>query len=226
MQVNIKLLIGQSLGIFLIFALAIFLPAGNIEWLPGWIFLVLFFGWFCLVNLWLFKHNPGLLQERMSLARSDQKGWDKALFPLLLIASLGCGFNFIRWWPFPLVTCFTLASGSWAAAMLCSFALFFLTFKENSYLSTVARFQQERGHTVISTGPYHYVRHPMYAAMLVFFVATPLLLGSWYGTLAGLLYMVGVSRRAVLEEQMLSKELPGYAAYMTKVKYRLIPFVW
>jgi protein-S-isoprenylcysteine O-methyltransferase Ste14 len=110
--------------------------------------------------------------------------------------------------------------------LVCSFYLLFLTFQENSYLSPVVRIQEERGQTVISTGPYHYVRHPMYAAIVIFMAGTALLLGSWYGIVLGLILGVILARRAVLEERTLRAELPGYGAYMAQVKYRLIPYVW
>jgi protein-S-isoprenylcysteine O-methyltransferase Ste14 len=109
---------------------------------------------------------------------------------------------------------------------VCSFYLFFLTFRENSYLSPAVRVQQERAQTVVSTGPYHYVRHPMYSAIVIFGVGTPLLLGSWYGVFFGLIIGAVIAWRAVLEERTLRQELPGYAAYMAEVKYRLIPYVW
>jgi len=227
MQINVKLLIGQSLGLFVIFALALVLPAGTIVWLAGWIYLVLFFGFFIAVNAWLFRHNPSLLQERMSLSKPDQKRWDKVLFPMLLLFPfvwlVFISFDAVRfhWSPVPV-----WFQGAGVLVLLCSFYLFFLTFRENSFLSTVVRVQKEREHTVISTGPYHYVRHPMYAAFLLFMIGTPLLLGSWYGVLFGLAFMIALARRAILEESTLQKELRGYSDYMTQVKYRLIPYVW
>ena len=163
----------------------------------------------------------------MSLGRSDQKGWDKVLFPLLLILPFAwlvfISLDAVRfhWSPVP-----GWLQGVGAIVLLCSFILFFLTFRENSYLSTVVRIQKDRGHTVVSTGPYHYVRHPMYSAFLPFMVGAPLLLGSWYGVILGLSFMLILARRAVLEENTLQKELYGYADYMTQVKYRLIPYLW
>ncbi len=227
MQVNVKLLVAQSIGLFVVLALAIFLPAGTLNWLAGWIYLGLFFGFFLGVNAWLFRHNPGLLQERMSLSRADQKSWDKVLFPLLLVLPfvwlVFISFDAVRfrWSPVPL-----WLQGVGAVILLGSFYLFFLTFRENSYLSTVVRIQEERGHAVISTGPYGYVRHPMYSAFLLFMVGTPLLLGSGYGVLVGLIFMVILAMRAVLEERTLREKLHGYADYMTRVKYRLIPYIW
>jgi protein-S-isoprenylcysteine O-methyltransferase Ste14 len=227
MHINIKQQIGQFAGFFVAFALALFLPAGTLAWRAGWIFLLLFFSFYFGVTVWLFRHNPGLLQERMRLRTSDQKGWDKLLFPVLMVLLFAwlifISFDAVRfhWSPVPVWLQFV-----GAIVLLCSFYLLFLTFRENSYLSPVVRIQEEREHTVVSTGPYRYVRHPMYAAILVFVVGTPLLLGSWYGVLLGLILLVLLARRAMLEESTLQQELPGYAAYMAQVKYRLIPYIW
>ncbi len=110
--------------------------------------------------------------------------------------------------------------------LLCSFYLFYLTFRENSYLSPAVRIQSERGQMVISTGPYHYVRHPMYSAGLLFFLGTSLLLGSLYGLVAALVLICAIGIRAVLEERTLRQELEGYETYMAQVRYRLIPYLW
>ena len=101
-----------------------------------------------------------------------------------------------------------------------------LTFRENAFLATTVRVQKERGQTVISTGPYHYIRHPLYASALLFFLGTPLLLGSWYGLLFVPIVIAGLVGRTLLEERVLREGLPGYAAYMAQVKYRFIPYVW
>jgi protein-S-isoprenylcysteine O-methyltransferase Ste14 len=227
MYVNVKQQVGQFVGFFVAFALALFLPAGTLAWPAGWIFLGLFFGFFLAINLWLAKHNPGLLQERTRLGASDQQGWDKVLFPLLLafpfawLTFMALDAVRFHWSPVP-----TWLQVVGALVLLCSFYLLFLTFRENSYLSTVVRVQADRGQTVVSTGPYAHVRHPMYAAIAVFTVGTSLLLGSWYGLLSGLIFLAILARRAVLEERTLREALPGYRAYMTQVRYRLIPHVW
>lgn len=223
----VKLLIGQTVAFFALFALCLFLPAGSLAWPAGWTFLALFFGFFVGVNIWLYRHNPGLLQERLSLSRKDQKGWDKLFFPLLLLASvawlvfISLDASRFHWTPVPgwLQMLGTLI-------LLASFYLLFLTFRENSYLSTVVRIQAERGHSVVSSGPYRFMRHPMYAGILLFVIGTSLLLGSGYGVLAGLVFVLALARRAVLEERMLRAELQGYEAYMQQVRYRLIPHVW
>src|ERR1041385_2397954 len=224
MSVNISQFIGQFAGLFVLFALALFLPAGTIAWFAGWVFLALFFGFFLGVNAWLFRHNPGLLQERMRFGTSDQKGWDKILFPLVglfpfvWLAIMALDAVRFHWSAVPV---WVQLVG--ATVLLGSFYVFFLTFRENSYLSPVVRVQSDRGHKVVSTGPYHYVRHPMYSGIAVFTVGTSLLLGSWYGILVGLVLIVMLARRAVLEERTLRAELHGYADYMSRVRYRLIP---
>jgi protein-S-isoprenylcysteine O-methyltransferase Ste14 len=227
MQVNVKSLVIQVAGVFMIFALALFIPAGTLAWLAGWIFLLLFFGFSLFIFFWLYRHNPELLRERMRLGTSDQQAWDKALFPLLQVYLLAwlvfmsLDAACFHWSPVPI---WLQVVG--AIILLLSFYLLFLTFRENSYLSPVVRIQGERGQTVVTTGPYHYVRHPMYSAILVFIVGTSLLLGSVYGVLVGLLGMLILVRRAVLEESTLSRELPGYAEYRAEVRFRLIPHVW
>jgi protein-S-isoprenylcysteine O-methyltransferase Ste14 len=227
MRVNVKLLARQTIGLLLLLLLALFLPAGTLAWLAGWVYIVLFFGFFLAMNTWLFRRDPGLLEERLHLATPDQQGWDKLLFPLIsvfpaaLLVFAALDAVRFRWSPLPL---WLQVVG--AMLLLFSFFLFFLTFRENSYLSPVVRLQKERGQTVISTGPYHYVRHPMYAGIVAFAVGTPLMLGSGYGVLLALILVVLTVRRAILEERTLRRELPGYEAYMAEVKYRLIPHVW
>jgi protein-S-isoprenylcysteine O-methyltransferase Ste14 len=228
MRVNIKVLAAQLVGLFLVLALTLFLPAGTITWLNGWIFLALFFAFAIATHAWLFKHNPGLLRERMHLfGTSDQQKWDKTLYAVFEVLCFGwlglisLDAGRFHWSQIP-----PWLQSVGAIVLLCSFYLFFLTFRENSYLSPAVRIQEERAQTVVSTGPYHYVRHPMYSAIVIFLVGTPLLLGSWCGVLFAIILIIVIARRGVLEERTLSQELSGYAAYMAQVKYRLIPYVW
>jgi protein-S-isoprenylcysteine O-methyltransferase Ste14 len=228
MAINIKALVGQFVFSFLFFALPLFLAAGTLAWLNGWIFLVLNFGCGLALIIWLFRYNPDLLKERMAVTKPDQKAWDKVWMALTFIV-------FIAWlvlmpldavrFHWSQVPHFLQVVG--AVILLCSFYLSYATMRENSYLSAMARIQRDRGHTVVSTGPYHYVRHPLYAALLLFLLGTTLLLGSWFGLLWGLIIVGGMfAVRAILEERMLKEELEGYDAYMAQVKYRFIPYVW
>jgi protein-S-isoprenylcysteine O-methyltransferase Ste14 len=225
---NLKMLVAQIVGLFVVFALALFIPAGTLNWSAGWAFLILFFGFTVVLSYCLLKNNPGLLTERMTgIGKADQKGWDKIFFVLASVLFYGwlifMALDAMRfhWSQVP----------GWlqvvgALVLLASFPLFFLTFRENSFLSPAVRVQEERGQTVISTGPYHYVRHPMYAAFLLYALGTCLLLGSWYGLIVALLLVIVMARRAIMEENTLRAELQGYESYMGQVRYRLIPGVW
>ncbi len=211
----------------MVFGLALFVAAGTAVWPAGWAFLVLFLGFTLVLTRWLLRYNPGLLKERMTgIGKPDQPAWDKAFFVavealfLAWLVLMPLDAVRFRWSQMP---GWLQAAG--AVLLLCSFYVFFLTFRENPYLSPAVRIQSERGQTVISTGPYRYVRHPMYAGVIPFIVGTTFLLGSWYGLL-GLILVAGIAFRAVREERILRQELPGYETYMARVKYRLIPYVW
>jgi protein-S-isoprenylcysteine O-methyltransferase Ste14 len=228
MPVNLKLLAAEIAFLFAVIGLVLFLAAGTVAWPAGWAFLILFLGFTVAISRWLLRHNPELLTERMTgIGKSDQKTWDKvfyALANLLFLAwlvsmpldAVRFGWSHVPGW--------LQALG--ALLVLGSFYLFFLTFRENAYLSSAVRLQTERGQRVVSSGPYHVVRHPMYATAIIFLVGTTLLLGSWYGLIPALVLIVGIAFRAVQEERTLRAELPGYGEYMAQVKYRLIPYVW
>ena len=228
MPVNRTLLIAQIVGMFVVFALVLFLAAGTVAWPAGWAFLVLFFGFTIALSRWLLIHNPGLLTERMTgIGKPDQKAWDKVFFAVANVL-------FLAWlvmMPLDAVRFHWSQLPGWlaiigAGLLLGSFYLFFLTFRENAYLSPAVRLQTERGQTVVSTGPYHYVRHPMYATAIILLVGTTLLLGSWYGLVVVLILAVAIALRAVQEERTLRAELPGYEAYLAQVRYRFVPYVW
>ena len=228
MTVNRTLLTAQIVGMFVVFALALFLAAGTVVWPAGWAFLVLFLGFTGALSRWLLRHNPGLLTERMTgIGKPDQKTWDKVFCVVANVV-------FLAWlvvMPLDAVRFHWSQMPLWlpvvgAILLLCSFYLFFLTFRENAYLSPAVRLQTERGQTVVSTGPYQYVRHPMYATAIIFLVGTTLLLGSWYGLILGLILIVAIAIRAVREERTLRAELPGYEEYLAQVKYHLVPYVW
>lgn len=223
-KVSLWLLAAQFLGMFGVFAAALFLAAGTVAWLAGWVYLLLFFGLGIALSLWLLRYNPALLQERMTgIGKADQQAWDKALFVLLELL-------FLAWlvvMPLDAVRFHWSQVPGWlqvvgAAGIVGSFYLFYLVFRENSYLSPAVRVQRERGQTVVSTGLYHYVRHPMYATAIIYLAGTALLLGSWYGLLLGFIILLLIARRAVLEEQTLRRELPGYAAYMAEGIFSII----
>ena len=224
---RIVLVLFQVVSTLVIYALPVLIPAGLQAWPSAWVFLGLWFGFWLLILVWLYIKNPGLFWERMLTSTSGQKTWDKVLVPLL--------YGSIFLWL--LFTAFDAGRFHWSSVppsleivgafiLGLSFVLFFLTFRANRYLATVVRVQEDRGQVVITTGPYRLIRHPMYAATLVFFLGTPLLLGEWYGVLLSPIAAAVLARRAVLEERTLQKDLPGYSEYMDRTKYRLVPFVW
>ena len=223
-----KTLKAEIVGTFAVFALALFLGAGTVVWPAGWTFLVLFLAFTIALSQWLLKHNPGLLMERMTgFGKSGQPTWDKVFYVFMQLF-------FLAWlvlMPLDAVRFHWSQMPGWlqmvgTVLLLGSFYLFFLTFRENPYLSPAVRVQTDRGQTVISTGPYRCVRHPMYGTAVIFVVGTTLLLGSWYGLLLGPILVVALAFRAVQEERLLRAELPGYDAYKERVRYRLIPYVW
>jgi protein-S-isoprenylcysteine O-methyltransferase Ste14 len=226
MNLLIKTLVWTVVS-FLILAACLFLPAGTVLWPAGWIFLILLLG-FSIVNFgMLYTSNPDLLRERLSLSHPNQKTSDKVLTSVNGLLGLAwlvlMPLDAVRfhWSHMPL---FLQIIGT---IVLVSFMpLAILTFRENAFLALMVRVQKERGQTVISTGPYHYVRHPLYSSALLFFLATPLLLGSWYGLLFVPIVIAGLVGRTLLEERVLREGLPGYATYMKQVKYRFIPYVW
>jgi protein-S-isoprenylcysteine O-methyltransferase Ste14 len=209
-------------------AALLFVPAGRIDWPAAWAFLiemaVMGFG----LGFRLARHDPALLAERLSPPfQRGQKTWDKillsavmALFILWLVA-MALDAGSWRWSSVPL-----WAQALGALLILLTGYLGYLALRENSYAAAVVKVQKERGHKTVSTGPYRYVRHPLYAAAMLYFLGTPLLLGSWLGLALAPLLIAAVAWRAVMEERMLAAELDGYAAYAARVRWRLVPRIW
>jgi protein-S-isoprenylcysteine O-methyltransferase Ste14 len=224
---RISLVLAQVIVTLLIYALPVLIPSGFRAWASAWVFLGLWFGFWSLILLWLYLRNPDLFWERMLASTSGRKRWDKIVGPLLYVAV----FAWLLFTAFDAGRFHWSPVASWvevlgALILAASFVLFFLTFRENAYLSPVVRVQEDRGQVVVTSGPYRCLRHPMYAATLVFVLGTPLLLGAWYGILAGPIVALVLAWRAILEERTLKKELPGYEEYMARTRYRLIPLVW
>lgn len=223
----IKLILRIIFSLAFIIAI-IFWPAGTFKWPEGWIFLgayILFVLW---IFLWLKKNNPELLKERMnSIKRKDAKPWDK----LIIIAFVGlmigmlilAGLDAVRfqWSQAPLFIQVLGFSGLVLAATLAFWAM-----RENSFLSGIVRIQSERGHTVCTSGPYKYIRHPLYGADIIILFCIPLFLGSLYALIPAFLAALLFILRTYLEDKTLLNELPGYREYTEQVRYRLIPGVW
>ena len=212
----------------LIFSALLFGAAGTIRWLAGWAYLILFFVGALWITLLLARHDPALLAERMEVpVQKGQPFWDRILILPMIIAwcawlvLMGLDALRFRWSVMPLwLQC---AGG---ALIVLSFWMIARVYRENPFLTAVVKIQTERGHRVISTGPYAAVRHPLYAAMLIYLPANALLLGSWYGLAASFVLSGGLVFRTAMEDRELRRGLAGYTEYAAQVRYRLIPFVW
>ncbi|MHB1505909.1 MAG: methyltransferase family protein [Sulfobacillus sp.] len=225
---NRRLLTLQVAGMFAVIGLCLFVAAGTWQWPAAWAFLLLFLVFVLALVRWLLHHNPSLLVERMTgTGKSDQKAWD-LVFTILL------NIYFLAWlvaMPLDAVRfgwshMSPVLQAMGGLGLLGAFYLFFLTFRENAYLSPAVRIQHDRGQRVVSTGPYRLVRHPMYAAGALYLLGTALLLGSWVGVVGGVVIDLGLAWRAVQEERTLNQDLPGYAAYLSQVRWRLVPYLW
>lgn len=208
-------------GIILV-GLLIFLPADTLSFINGWIFIgILFIPMFIAGIVMMFK-NPELLKKRLD-AKEKQKDQSIVvkLSGLMFLAGFivaGLGFRF-NWYTLPLgITIFG------AIIFLLSYILYAEVLRENTYLSRTIEVQENQ--KVIDTGLYGIVRHPMYSATLLLFLSIPLVLGSVFSFIIFLSYPFIIAKRIKSEEALLEKELEGYKEYKTKVKYRLIPFIW
>jgi protein-S-isoprenylcysteine O-methyltransferase Ste14 len=221
-------LVVQSVAWFGAMALLLFLPAGTLDWPSAWVYLAEMVGLSLFVGLRLAKTDPGVLKERLaSPLQKSQPAADKIVLSIILIVIFGSlvliALDAVRyrWSDMPV---WVQASG--ALILLVSVLFNYRTLRENSFAAPVVKIQQERGHTVISTGPYSYVRHPFYVGAILYLLGTPLLLGSWWGLLATLLLAILLAVRIQIEERTLRTGLPGYQEYTQRVRYRLIPYLW
>ena len=202
--------------------LQLFLPAGGLNYCFGWLFLALLFGPMLVLGAVLLVKSPDLLRKRLDSREQQaaQKGVVALSGLLFLSGFIVAGFDFRFGWS-QMPTAVTVAA---SVVLLIAYALYAEVMRENAYLSRTVKV--DAGQTVIDSGLYGIVRHPMYAATVCLFLAIPLVLGSWWSLLCFSPYPVVIAVRIIGEEELLTAELPGYAAYCQKVRYRLIPFIW
>ena len=209
------------LGVVLVGVL-IFLPAGTLSFWRGWLLMGCLFAPMFIAGITMMIRNPELLKKRLN---AKEKQREQNLVVKLSGLMFLCGFvmaglhHRFGWYTLP----------SWisvlaATVFMGAYLLYGEVLRENTYLSRTIEVQE--GQTVIDTGLYGMVRHPMYSATLLLFLSMPLILGSVYSLLIFLAYPFLIITRIKNEEQLLEKELCGYREYQQKVKYRLIPFIW
>lgn len=209
------------LGVILV-GLLIFLPAGTISYVNGWIFMGILFVPMFFAGLVMMAKNPNLLRSRLN-AKEKQK--DQSLVVnlsglMFLLGFIVAGLNYrFEWYVLSLRSSIIAA-----VVFLFAYILYAEVLRENAYLSRTIEVQENQ--KVIDTGLYGVVRHPMYSATILLFLSMPIVLGSIYSFIIFLAYPIIIALRIKGEEEFLEKELEGYKEYKNKVKYRMIPFIW
>lgn len=205
----------------------LFAPAGTWHWPAAWVFLATMTFISLAAGSWLARTDPGLLAERMRLtAQEGQPAADKIFMAIFGVAALI--------WFVSIGVDHRLHGSDFSvplqvlglALLLLSTVFIMWVMRENSFAAPMVKVQHERGHHVVSSGPYAWVRHPMYSGTVLFMVAMPLLLGSGWGVAASPVFALLFGIRAGIEERTLIAGLPGYDDYIAQVRYRLVPGVW
>jgi protein-S-isoprenylcysteine O-methyltransferase Ste14 len=214
---------------FVLPAVMLFGAAGRLDWLWGWVVIGISVGFGIGARLVMLMVDPDVLIERgRSLDADNVKPWDRLLMPIvglllpfamLIVAGLDQRFGLSP----------QLAPGLRVTALvvlILSMVLGTWALFANRFFSGTVRIQTERGHSVVSSGPYRFIRHPGYVGAILMYLATPLVLGTLWGLLPAALILIGILIRTALEDKMLHEELPGYREYAARTRYRLIPGVW
>jgi protein-S-isoprenylcysteine O-methyltransferase Ste14 len=221
-----RIVVQSAIGFGIIFAL-LFGAAGTFAWPEGWLYMLIQFGSSIFMVVWLKRNNPELLKVRAEFWKREGKPWDKAIVILIFATCVPMfilpGLDAVRyqWSHVPLL----LKTIGFIGFILSS-GLIFWVVKTNPYSSAVVEIQEDREHKTITTGPYEYVRHPMYVGAILTFASIPLALGSLVTFIPAIILTIVIVARTYLEDKTLHQELEGYTAYAETVKHRLIPGVW
>ncbi|MGD0707349.1 MAG: isoprenylcysteine carboxylmethyltransferase family protein [Anaerolineaceae bacterium] len=218
-------ILDQILSIFGV-GVALFWPAGRIDWWPAWAAIAVWLVWFTAMDVIILRFNPELMAERLTPPKGA-KTWDKVILSILrltqLVRYILAGLDQHYGWTggIPL-------SAQIAALTVCilSCALFVWAMASNTFFSQIVRIQSDHGHAVATEGPYRYMRHPGYVGMILFEFGISTLLASWWAIIAGGLCAVLLILRTALEDRTLQAELTGYVDYARQVRYRLLPGIW
>ncbi len=206
---------------------ALFWAAGRIDWWPAWAALAVMAVWTAATAVIVLHYNRDLLPERLERRKGD-KTWDAAIVALLglvtLVRYIVAGLDERYGWTGDLPVAAELA-----ALALCALGydvLFVWATAANIFFSRIVRIQSERGHSVVTGGPYRWVRHPAYAGAILYELAVPVLLDSWPALIASGLSVLLLVLRTGFEDRTLQAELSGYTEYARRVRYRLLPGIW
>ena len=207
---------------FILVGALLFLPAWTLDYPNGWLFIALLFLPMLVLGVVLFIKSPGLLEKRLTNKEKEKAqkvviALSALIFPIgFILSALDFRFGWSR------VPIWLVAVSS--VLFLFGYGMYAEVMRENAYLSRTVEVLENQ--TVVSTGLYGIVRHPMYLATLFMFLPLPLILGSFWGLVPFALYPVIIVARILNEEKVLTDVLDGYADYKQKIKYRLIPFIW
>lgn len=217
-----RIVIVRFLGAILVLSALFFLPAGTFAYREAWVYLAILFIPMLFVFFYLLNNDPELLARRMKTREkeSEQKLIIKLSFIPFLLAFLLPGFDKRLGWSNVPVGMVVMAD----ILVVLGYGMVFLVFRENRYASRVVEVEQEQ--TVISSGPYAMIRHPMYLGSLLLYILSPLALGSYWAMIPAILIIPVIVARIRNEESVLARDLSGYQEYMQKTRYRLIPGVW
>lgn len=221
----IRWIVRETIGVVTLAAL-LFLTAGAINWTAGWAVVIIMTAWVVGTALVVIPRYPELLAERVG-PRKGSKTWDAMILSLyglsMMIMWIVAGLDFRNDWSSG------IGSVAQVVAMLCvsaGHALIVWATGTNAFFSQVVRIQTERGHAVVTDGPYRIVRHPAYSGSVMLNLAAPIMLGSWWALMPGVFSMLLMIVRTALEDRTLQTELPGYREYARQTRYRLVPGVW
>ena len=221
MKLLANALVKFTCGLLMV-GLLIFLPAGTLCYGKGWLLMGLLFAPMLVAGFVMYFRSPDFLAKRLDAKEKQaaQKGVLAAAGLMFVAGFVVAGLDFRFGWS-QMPKAVTVVS---AVLFLLSYALYAEVMRENAYLSHTIRV--EEGQTVVDTGLYGIVRHPMYTATIVLFLMIPMILGSWYALVELEVYPAIIIVRLKDEEDLLTRQLPGYAEYKQKVKYRLVPYIW
>lgn len=218
---------GQMTAALVIFGTIMFLSAGTLHWTTGWAYLGLNALTQILSGIVLIPRQPDMLAER-SQVQQGTKSWDRFLAPLIVVFGtlavlVTAGLDFRFGWSDPIHTTLWLTG---LALAFCSQMFVLWAMASNTFFATTVRIQDDRGHSVVSAGPYRFIRHPGYLGSIIYNLVMPLVLNSLWVILPAVLTIILLIVRTRLEDRTLHTELPGYRDYSANVQFRLIPGVW
>jgi protein-S-isoprenylcysteine O-methyltransferase Ste14 len=224
-RIIIRWAVRETMGLVMM-GVILFLSSGRLNWIMGWGLLMVMAAWIVATGLVIIPRYPQLLADRVSPPKGAKR-WDTVIMGIAggltvagyVVAGLDLRFGWTKGMPWVLP----------AAALLLTvvgYSIVVWATASNAFFSMAVRIQKERGHTVATGGPYRFVRHPGNAGMILQFLGSPIVLGSWWAGLIGLACALLILLRTALEDRTLGEELTGYKEYAAQVRYRLVPGIW